>query len=129
MSQKAFSHPVLIRSFDAGSDLSSYQYYAVKLSDEDTVALAGANEKVVGILLNKPESGEEARVGTIGVFPHIMNEAAAVGKLVTATSGGKGEIADAAGEFCYGIVVQAATAQNDIVSIEMAKFTAHASDA
>ena len=126
MSQQA---GVLDLTFKAGADLSDKQYYIVYVSAADTVNVCGANGKAIGVLQNKPKSGEAAVVRVGGTTKVIMNEAAAVGKYITSTSAGKGEIADAAGEHVIGILLEAATAQDDIVEMLITTFTAHASDA
>lgn len=125
----AYGMEVKDLTFIAAADLSAKQYYAVYLSAANSVDVSGANGKVIGILQNKPTAGQEAVVRSIGVSKHIVNEEMAVGKFITAVNGGKGEIVDAAGEFCYGIALEAATAQNDIIAIQLTHFTAHASDA
>lgn len=85
-------------TFTAGADLSSYQYCAVKLSTGGKLALAGAGERGVGILSDKPSAdGDAARVvaggltkakagDTIAVNAFVTPEAT-TGRLVTAGSG------------------------------------------
>ena len=69
------------------------------------MALAGSNERVVGILQNKPESGQTAIVRVMGVSKHIIAEALTPGELLTSTSAGKGEQVDLADEYSYGMVL------------------------
>lgn len=53
-------------SFQAGSDLSAKQFFAVKFSGADSqVNLAGVGN-AIGILMNKPLSGEVAEVALSG---------------------------------------------------------------
>jgi len=68
-------------SFIAAADLSAKQYYGVKLSAERTVALMAADTDVpVGVLLNAPESGQEALVCVIGRSPVILGGTLAAGE-------------------------------------------------
>jgi len=53
--------------FIAGADLSSSKYFLVKLdTTANQVVLGGAGDEVIGVLLNKPESGEQADVAVAG---------------------------------------------------------------
>ena len=57
----------IIKTFNAGADLSAKQYKFVKFgSDNKTVVLAGAGEATVGILMNAPTSGQPAEVALPG---------------------------------------------------------------
>ena len=49
-------------SFKAGADLSNNIYYLVKLDASGNVVLATDNAPVIGVLHNKPKSGETASV-------------------------------------------------------------------
>lgn len=95
----SFNQPV-IHSFFAGEDLSSQQYKFVKFgSDEKTVLKATvAGAKSVGILMNKPKSGEAAEValpgggaklkvaGTVALLDYIAGDANALGVAAVATN-------------------------------------------
>ena len=121
----------IIESFKAAADLSSYQYCFCTMSDDNTVTYCGANGKIVGIIQNKDAdaAGKSVNVVTAGRSQLIVNEAAAINKLLTSTSAGKGEVVDAAGEFFGAMVLEAATAQNDRIEVDVVKGVAHASDA
>ena len=59
---------ICIPGLTASADLSSKQFYFVKMSGEKTVTVcAGATDKPIGVLQNAPASGEEAQVCCIGV--------------------------------------------------------------
>jgi len=125
-----YEQPVLDLSFKTAADLSAYQYMFVKLSSGTVIAACGANERSVGILQNKPDaSGKEAVVRVAGVSQLKVNEAIAVGKMITSTSGSLGEVADAASEWVGAIALEAATAQNDRIAVLLAGFDAYESDA
>jgi hypothetical protein len=51
----------------ASADLSTKQYYFVKMSGEKTVTVcAGATDKPIGVLQNAPTSGQAAEVCVVG---------------------------------------------------------------
>ena len=92
------SFPVLQRGkYPAGADLSAKYGFAVKLSSGQAV-LAAAGESSIGILQNKPTSGQSAEVMLFGISPVIAgagfsegaNLASDVnGKMIAATAGAK----------------------------------------
>lgn len=57
---------IIIANLVAGSDLSSSQYKAVKLSSDGAVDVAGAGESAIGFLMNVPIAGRMAEIATIG---------------------------------------------------------------
>jgi hypothetical protein len=63
----AFEHVILPFSWPAGADLSGKQYYAVQLTTSETVTLADATVRVLGILQNDPASGDAASVALAGI--------------------------------------------------------------
>lgn len=117
-------------SFKAAGDLSSHQYKFMTLSAAETVNLCGANGISIGILQNQPDAaGEIARVRIIGISELIVGEGAARLKMLTSTSVGLGEIADAADEFVGAIALETAAAANDRIAVLITQFDAHSSDA
>lgn len=110
-------------SFDAGEDLSSYQYRFVHLADDDTVDLMdGATEYPIGILQNAPASGEVAVVRVSGVSKVVANDALAVGakvkaEYVGAADNGKADAADTDYDNVRGIVMTAAGAEDDVITV------------
>ena len=80
----AYAKPVLEHTFKAYTDLSSYQYCFVKLTDGATVTVSGNNERAIGILQNKPNAaGKEAVVMMLGLSPLKANEAITIGQMIT----------------------------------------------
>ena len=121
---------VLDITFPASGDLSSKQYCFVTLDSNGQVAACGANGKAIGILQNKPNAqGKAARVRVLGTSKLKVNGACSRGNFLTSTAAGLGEVADAAGEFCGAIALEAATAQNDIIEVLIVHFAAYAGDA
>lgn len=58
--------PFRDETFIAAEDLSDYQYHTVLINTSGQAEVGAANEKVIGILQNAPESGEQAVVRTGG---------------------------------------------------------------
>jgi hypothetical protein len=119
----AYEGPGIDLSFDAGEDLSSYQYCFVHLADDDTVDLLDAGDEYpIGILQNAPASGEVAVVRVSGVSKLVMNDALAVGlkikaEYVDATDNGKGDAADTDYDNVRAISLTAAGAEDDVISV------------
>lgn len=108
------------RRLVAGADLTAAQGLAVKLDAAGDVVLAGAGEFAEGILTNAPASGEAAAIAGPGSSAVAVAGAAVLqdaeltpdanGKLVTATPT----------DFVIGIAVNAAAAEDDPVTVNVA---------
>jgi hypothetical protein len=127
----AEGHYGLDVAFKAYGDLSSYQYHFVSLSSTNTVNLSSANGRAIGILQNKPDAaGEEAIVRILGVSKLVINEAIAVGTMITSTSAGHGEEADAASEWYSAIAIHSADGTSgELISVLLRHGDAYATDA
>ena len=78
-----FEEDVLDLAFTAGEDLFSstvnYQYCFVKLSANNTVIHCdGASDVPIGVLQNKPSSGQAARVRVFGVSRFVIGATTSV---------------------------------------------------
>ena len=95
----------------AAADLSAKQFYCVKVTAAKTVGLtAAAGEAALGVLQNKPKSGEVANVMCIGVTKLIAGAGdLAAGAQWEANSDGKG-ITAATGKVGMGTVLIGAVA-------------------
>jgi hypothetical protein len=112
----------------AGADLSSSQYLVGKLaSTAGKVVIAGALNSTtnpgafVGVIMNKPASGEEVEFAFDGLVKVIAGTSTiAVGDRVWANSTGK--LTDAGttdNGFFLGRALEAAGAANDIISVKL----------
>lgn len=119
-------------SLEAGEDLSGKQYYAVK-RDATTgkAVLAGANEKCLGILQNKPTAGQTAQVRTAGISNALIDEGGTIlfGKFLTPTSAGKLEICDGAGEEFIAKLLTVGTVTADLCEVLVIHGEVEATDA
>lgn len=118
---------------ESQTDQSSNQYKAEIMSAAGRVALAGLNERVIGILQNAPNGSATvpavATVRVCGVSKLKVGEACSFGRLITATAAGLGEMADAANEFCFACSLDyAGGAANDLILVKLGFCRAHADD-
>ncbi|RJQ04428.1 MAG: hypothetical protein C4551_10770 [Bacillota bacterium] len=73
----------------AGADLSASQYLAVKINASGQAILAGAGENAVGILQNKPASGQAAEVMALGISKVVYGATVTAGQNLAADAAGK----------------------------------------
>jgi hypothetical protein len=108
-------------SFKAENDLSSNQYYAVELSDENQVDVCdGAGDIPIGILQNKPEEGEPAQVRILGRTRAVSDGSGdniAVGNWVGTDANGKMVKKSTNKDFALGIALSASTADGTIIDV------------
>lgn len=119
-------------SLPTDADLSALQYCYVKTDATDgKVVACGANEKMLGILQNKPNGATNDDVAIVrlgGVSKLKINETVTPGKFLTSTSASLGEVCDAAGEE-YGAIALCDGVQNDLISVLIARGEVEATDA
>tara|TARA_B100000408_G_C10175308_1_gene172361 strand:- start:206 stop:595 length:390 start_codon:yes stop_codon:yes gene_type:complete len=125
------TEPLNITTFKAGGTIRKYRF--VKIDDSNgTVSECDANGRAIGIGQNDASvsTGELLEVALSGGGAKLeVAEAMGEGKMITSTSVGKGEICDAAGEWIGAICFSAGGADGDVISVRIAQFQAHASDA
>lgn len=108
----------------AGEDLSAKQYYIVQLDASGDVEVGeGATDLLVGVLQNKPESGENAIYRFLGTTKVIASAAIAIGALVTTTNAGKAVTTTTDKDVVIGRALEAAGAAGDIIEIQLSIFT------
>lgn len=107
----------------ADADLSASRYLFVVPTASNGCALAGANSRALGVLQNKPKSGEAATVLTEGQTKVVAGGAFAIGDYVKSDAAGKAVqvAAEAAGTIVelLGIALEAAGAAGDTVEIQL----------
>jgi len=109
--QKGFS----IGSLNAGADLSALQFGTVKVdASGDVVATSVAGEETLGVLQNKPTSGQVADVMTLGKTKARAGAAISAGALLMANASGKLITAATAGSHVIGVALEAAGAADVI---------------
>lgn len=85
------AHELMIwnSSLLAAADLSAKQYFAVKITAADTINLSGAGENAIGILQNKPTSGQTATVMVMGESMAMYGDTVTAGANLMANASGK----------------------------------------
>lgn len=73
---------------EAGADLSSDQFKAVKYDASGNIVLAGAGERSVGILQNAPINGEAAEIEESGYSKAVLGAVVTAGQELAANAAG-----------------------------------------
>lgn len=108
------------KTLKAGEDLSSKQFYIVQLDASGDVEVGeGATDLLVGVLQNKPESGQAATYRFGGTTKVVASAAIAIGAWVTSTAAGKAVTTTTDGDVVVGRALEAAAADGDIIEIQM----------
>jgi len=108
-------------SIDAAADLSSYQFYVIRLSAAHKANLASdsAATDLIGALQNAPESGEAIKVPKPGETGRVIaHEAFAFGCYLTGDAAGSRAAKADDGDMCFGRALEAAAAQGDVIEYE-----------
>jgi hypothetical protein len=108
----------LILSFTAAADLSAKQYKFVKLASATTVNVAGSAEAAIGILQNKPTSGQTAEVMIQGVSDLVVGTSgvAAVMDKIASDTNGDGTT-DSTDKHIYNAIALETGVDNDVISV------------
>lgn len=104
----------------AGADLSSSQYFVVKITSNEVVLSAAATDNHLGVLQNAPEDGDSAEV--LGRHASETGKVklggtVAEGDKLTADSAGKAIVTTTSGHQVFGIA-RAAGVSNDLIEYE-----------
>ncbi len=108
----------------AAADLSAHQYKFVEITAANTVNLCNATtDRPIGVLLNKPGSGQAASVLAAGVTQVIAGGAIAAGRSIGTTNAGLATI-NAGSEVAgggsanptVGITIEAAGGANEVIT-------------
>jgi len=116
-----FSNYAVKVTLVAGADLSALQYTFVKLnSSGQAVAVSAATDVAIGVLQNKPTSGQEAEVLIIGGTKIVASASATLGTALNigTTSAGKAvalAVTDTT-KYVFGVYLSAPGADGDIVT-------------
>lgn len=115
----AYQESLRTISRPANADLSTKQYFLVKISNSSgvgRVALAGAGERAIGTLQNKPSAaGDVASVAVGDVVKVSAGGSITAGNEVTPDASGEAVVAGS-GDVVFGIALNSA-ADGDIVEV------------
>ena len=105
-----------VGSLVAGADLSSSQHHLVKVSAANTVVLAGAGELAIGVVANKPASGEAAEVLAGIIVPVVAGAAVEARAEVASDASGKAVTATT-GDRVFGVALTASSADGEEIRV------------
>lgn len=111
-------------TFEAAGDLSTKQFYFVKLSAANTVTVCnGATDVPCGILQNKPSAaGRPAVVRMFGISKVSADAAITVGSLVGTSADGQADIKLAGTDttqYVVGVALTACSNAGEIVEVSL----------
>lgn len=117
MSAYSATQPFKVGSVPAGADLSAKQYHFVKLAAGPTIAVVnGTTNRVLGVLANRPLSGDPCEVVVQGVVEVVADGTIAVNDVIYPSADGQ---AMASGTVAVGIALTAGAA-GDLVTVVLA---------
>lgn len=101
----------------SSADLSSEQYFVLKLVSEGEVDLAASSDIPIGVLQNTPDGDETAEVAATGITKMVAGSTIAAGKQVGVNANGEAEeFSETAGEYMVGISYTSAGSSGEIIS-------------
>lgn len=104
----------------AGDDLTGSQYCFVEGTAGDAVGLATAAGQPLGTLNNAPAEGEVCEIVTSGVAK--VKAGGAIDEYDKIEVGASGKAATLASGFAVGVALEAATADNQIISVRLGDY-------
>ncbi len=108
----------------ASEDLSAKQFYIVQMDSSGDMEVAeGATDLLLGVLQNKPESGQAGTYRFEGTTKVVASAAIAIGDWVTTTNAGKAVATTTDKDIVIGKALEAAAADGDIIEIQLSIFT------
>mgnify|MGYP003325985969 CR=1 FL=1 len=124
---------VFDHSFKAAADLTTKQFYLVKLTAADTVGLTAAvTDATIGVLQNKPNTAQAAQVRILGISKVVSDgssTAIAVGDKLATNTSGKVVKNTTSGRPIVGTALNASTTDGGIISVLLTPNTHYATPA
>lgn len=122
MGQAQTTPSVVFSGLLAGADLSSKQYYLVKLASTagEVVAAGAGTDAIIGVIYNDPADGEAALIADGGVLKVAGEASVSVGDWVTASSTGRAKTTTTDGDVAIGMAIDATSAAGDIIRVKAA---------
>lgn len=105
-----------MKVFKSNSDFSAKQFHFAKLASGTNIAQAGAAEKAIGVVMNKPIVNDDAEVALLGGGALVkLAGTVAAGDSVKSDADGKG-VVGATGNWCPAVALEAGVA-GDVISV------------
>lgn len=99
---------IKVGNWTASADLSSKQFYFVKMSGAGTVDVTSAiTDKTIGVLQNTPKSGQAAEVCVFGITKVVADGILAAGNLIGTSNDGQADAITAGTDTTVYVVGQA----------------------
>lgn len=108
-------------ALNAGADLSAKLFFIVKVNTDENAVLAGAGEASLGVIREAAAQNAPVTVQTGGFAKVSAGAAFNAGVLVASDANGQGVLATS-GQYAIGMAMQAAGAQNEIVSVRLGPY-------
>lgn len=115
--------PILMKTFEAAGDLSTKQYFFMKLTAtfNRVTTCTAATDVPIGVLQNKPDAvGKAAEVMVVGITKGSADAALSIGNLIGTSADGQVDaktVGTDTTEYVVGQVLEAATAAADIITM------------
>lgn len=110
----------ITHSWPAGADLSAKQYYAVQLTTSETITLADATVRVVGVLQDAPTSGVAGNVTLCGISRAVTDgNAGAIAVMDTLAPDANGKLVKTTtdNDEAVAVALQASTTDGAIIAV------------
>ena len=106
-------------TMDAAADISVHRYHAVvgTAAGQCNVASLNTNSAIMGVLQNKPQSGERATVAYSGKSKMQAGAAIAANAIITCNASGRAITAPNSGVIAIGKALEAAGADGEYISV------------
>ena len=109
-------------SFTAGADLSGNQFYILEAAGYSATVANAAADRPVGVLINKPQSGEAAQVQKTGIATVVSDgsgTAISAGDYVGPNTAGKAVQKATADFSVLGRAKEASSADGTIIEVDL----------
>lgn len=108
----------------AGESLASAQYHIVQLDAAGAIEIGeGATDKLVGVLQNKPASGEAAIYRFLGTSKVVAGGVVTLGDWVTSKSDGRALTTTTDLDVIIGRALETSAADGDVIEVQLGIFT------
>ncbi len=107
-------------TLEAAADLSGKQYHVMRQTDvaKCDIASNAVDDALVGVLQNKPQSGEFATIADGGISKVVVGAAVTQGENLTHNSSGRA-ITVTSGDVIFGMALETAGADGQIISARL----------
>lgn len=106
---------------NAGADLSAKLYYIVKVDTDEDIILCGSGQAALGVIREGNIANKPVTVIYGGIAKVSAGAAFNAGVLVMSDANGQAILATT-GSYAIGMALQAAGAQNEIVSVRLGPY-------